>query len=109
MTHVPEPGWSPEQGPRAPRPWWAQIAGQWPLALVRVGSAAGVLWAGSGHWKRGTFLIGATFALGTLLRAVLPADRVGLLGVRSRAVDVACLGVVAAGIIALVLVVPPQL
>ena len=57
----------------------------------------------------GTFLIGATFALGTLLRAVLPADRVGLLGVRSRAVDVACLGVVAAGIIALVLVVPPQL
>ena len=104
----PTSGWSPEQGPRPPRPGWAQIVGQWPLALVLVGVASGVLWAGLGHWKRGTFVIGAAFALGTVLRAVLPNERVGLLGVRTRLVDVACLGVLALGIIILVLVVPPQ-
>ena len=43
-----------------------------------------------------------------MLRAVLPNERVGLLGVRTRLVDVACLGVLALGIIILVLVVPPQ-
>lgn len=108
MTEQPRAHWALEQGPRPPRPWYAQIAGQWPLALVLLGVAAGVAWAGAGHWKRGSFLIGCTFALGALLRSVLPAERVGLLGVRSRAVDVLCLSVLAIGIVVLALVVPPR-
>lgn len=108
MTHPPRPRWTPDQGPRPPRPWYAQIAGQWPLALVLLGVAVGLVWAGLGHWKRGSFTIGAAFALGMALRAVLPADKVGLLGVRSRAIDVGCLGVLAVGIIVLSLIVPPQ-
>lgn len=94
-------------GPRAPRPWWAQIAGQWPLALTLLGVAAGIGWAGIGHWKRGTFLIGSAFVVATLLRAFLPERLVGLLGVRSRTIDVACLGVLGVGIVVLALVVAP--
>lgn len=108
MTSQPDARWAPSQGPRPPRPWYALVAGQWPLAVVLAGVAAGVLWAGTGHWKRGSFLVGATFALATVLRAALPSSRVGLLCVRSRVVDVACLGVLATGIIMLTLVVPPQ-
>ncbi|QIK73049.1 DUF3017 domain-containing protein [Propioniciclava coleopterorum] len=108
MTEQPRTHWAPEQGPRPPRPWHAQVVGQWPLAVVLLGIAAGVVWAGTGHWKRGSFLIGATFALATVLRAALPADRVGLLAVRSRAVDVCCLAVLAVGIVTLSLIVPPQ-
>lgn len=108
MTEPSDTHWAPTQGPRPPRPWYALIAGQWPLAVVLSGVAAGVLWAGTGHWKRGSFLVGATFALATVLRMALPAKWVGLLGVRSRLVDVVCFGVLAAGIVMLTLVVPPQ-
>ena len=54
-------------GPRAPRPWWALVVGQWPLAVTLLGVAAGVGWAGIGHWKRGSFTVGAAFALGMVL------------------------------------------
>ena len=94
-------------GPRAPRPWLALVVGQWPLAVTLLGVAAGVGWAGIGHWKRGSFLIGASFVVATLLRAFLPDRWVGLLGVRRRLVDVACLGLLGVGIWALTLVVPP--
>lgn len=95
-------------GPRAPRPWWALILGQWPLAVTLLGVAAGVGWAGIGHWKRGSFLVGVAFGAATLLRAFLPVPMVGLLGVRRRVVDVACLGILAVGILVLTLVVPPS-
>ncbi len=95
-------------GPRPPRPWYQQIAGQWPLAVTLLGVAAGVLWAGTGHWKRGTALIGVTFLVATGLRLFLPERLVGLLGVRSRFVDGACLALLGAGIIAAALIVPAQ-
>lgn len=94
-------------GPRAPRPWWAQIAGQWPLAITLLGVGAGVAWAGIGHWKRGSFLIGVTFLMAMLLRVFLPERWVGLLGVRSKLVDAACLFVLGAGIVVLSLIVAP--
>lgn len=95
-------------GPRPPRPWYQQVAGQWPLFVTLVGVTAGVLWAASGHWKRGSTLIGATFVLATVLRLVLPERLVGLLGVRGRAVDAACLALVGIGIVVLALTVPSQ-
>lgn len=103
-----EGSWSVDQGPRAPRPWYAQIGGQWPLAMVMVGVTVGLGFVAAGHWKRGSFAIGVAFAVATLLRALLPDAMVGLLGVRRRWVDVACLGLLGAGIIVLALVVPPQ-
>ncbi|HHU40247.1 MAG TPA: DUF3017 domain-containing protein [Propionibacterium sp.] len=104
-----DPGasWSVDQGPRAPRPWWQLVLGQWPLFVVLVGVSIGLAWVGLTHWKRGSFTLGFAFAVGTLLRAFLPADKVGLLGVRRRWVDVVCLGLLAGGIITLSLVVPP--
>lgn len=101
-------GWSPDQGPRPPRPWYRLVLGQWPLAVVLLGVTIGLAWVGLTHWKRGSFTVGVAFVVGTLLRAFLPADRVGLLGVRRRWVDVCCLGLLGAGIITLSLVVPPQ-
>lgn len=95
-------------GPRPPRPWYQQVLGQWPLFVTLLGVAVGVAWAGIGHWRRGSTLIGATFVLATVLRMVLPERLVGLLGVRSRAVDVACLAVVGVGILVLALIVPAQ-
>ncbi|MFT3875410.1 MAG: DUF3017 domain-containing protein [Propioniciclava sp.] len=100
--------WDHSQGPRAPRPWYQLVAGQWPLAVVLVTVSAGVAWAGLGHWKRGSFLIGMGFCAGLVLRAFLPEAKVGLLGVRARWVDLICLGVLGVGIIVLSLIVPPQ-
>ena len=100
--------WSVDQGPRAPRPWWQLVLGQWPLVVVLLGVSVGLGWVALSHWKRGSFVIGVAFAVGTLLRAILPEGRVGLLGVRRRWVDVVCLGLLGAGIITLSLVVPPQ-
>ncbi len=44
-----------------------------------------------GHWRKGLFVVGAASLLGAIFRAVLPARRVTLLVVRSRAVDVGTL------------------
>lgn len=103
------PAWDHSHGPRAPRPWYQLIGGQWPLAVVLATVAAGVVWAGAGHWKRGTFLIAIGFCVGFVLRATLPENKVGLLAVRERWIDLICLGVLGAGTIVLVLLVPPQL
>lgn len=93
--------------PRPPRPWYALIAGQWPLGVTLLGVAVGVLVTGAGHWKRGTTLIGAAFAVAAVLRVLLPERLVGLLGVRSRAIDAACLAVLGLGILVLAVLVPP--
>ena len=108
MTHEQRGSWSVDQGPRAPRPWYQLVLGQWPLFVVLVGVTAGLTWVALSHWKRGSFVIGVAFVVGTILRAVLPADKVGLLGVRRRGVDVVCLGLLGVGIVTLSLVVPPQ-
>lgn len=100
--------WDHSQGPRAPRPWPQLVLGQWPLAVVLLTVAAGVAWAGLGHWKRGSFVIGVGFCIGFALRLLLPEAKVGLLGVRARWVDLICLGVFGLGTLALALVVPPQ-
>lgn len=108
MSREARESWSVDQGPRAPRPWYQLILGQWPLAVVLLGVSIGLAWVGLTHWRRGSFTIGVAFLVGMLLRAVLPADKVGLLGVRRRLVDVVCLGLLGAGIVTLALVVPPQ-
>ena len=93
--------------PRPPRPWYAQVAGQWPLFRTLLGVAAGLAVTGAGYWKRGTGLVGASFLLATLLRLFLPDRLVGLLGVRSRVVDTLTLAVLAVGTLVLALIVPP--
>jgi hypothetical protein len=84
--------------PRPPRPWYAQIAGQWPLAIVVMGAS---------FWRRGATMIGLTVAGASVLRLVLPARMVGLLEVRSRWLDTLILFLIGSGILITAWLVPP--
>lgn len=44
------------------------------------------------HWREGGLLIGGALLLAVLLRAMLPAQRLGLLVIRSRVVDMLLYG-----------------
>ena len=63
---------------------------QGPFLLVVALLVAAVLYLTfqPGHWERGTAVIAVAMLLAALLRAVLPEDRAGLLGVRGRWWDV---------------------
>ena len=90
--------------PTAPaRPWL-----EWPLGLVLLGVATGVVIISTGHWRRGSFAFGAAVVAGALLRAVLPPRLAGLLVVRSRWFDVLVTLVTGVAIMVLSLIVPPQ-
>lgn len=79
----------------------------WPILIVLVGMAAGLTYTGMHHFKRGSVIVGAFVCLGALLRLVLPERLVGLLAVRSRAVDVIIMFVLGLAIAAVTYVVPP--
>jgi multisubunit Na+/H+ antiporter MnhB subunit len=70
-----------------------------PLTLVLVIAAVGMARVLTQHWREGAALLGGALLVAAVLRVLLPVDRVGLLAIRSRAVDVLCyagLGVVMA-------------
>ena len=90
---------------RPPKNFAAQVLGQWPLASVLLGVFAGLLVVAVGHWRTGTTMIGASITMGGLFR-LLPHRRVGLLAVRSRAVDTVVLLVIGIGITVLAWSVP---
>ncbi|MFZ8927139.1 MAG: DUF3017 domain-containing protein, partial [Candidatus Nanopelagicales bacterium] len=55
----------------------------------------------------GSLMLGASLVLAFVLRLVLPSDRVGLLAVRSKSVDLVVLGILAAALVVFALWVPP--
>lgn len=63
-----------------------------PFGLVLFVALSGLVWVGMGHWREGTVLVGSALMLASVLRAMLPEDRVGLLQVRGRVVDVLLYG-----------------
>jgi hypothetical protein len=80
-------------GPAAERPVWQRpprrpVKVHVAFTLVLVIAAVGVLRIAQYHWREGSVLIGGALLVAALLRAVLPATRVGLMAVRGRAVDV---------------------
>ncbi len=93
--------------PRPPRPWYSQIAGQWPLAVTLIGVALGVVIMATTHWRRGSTLIGLSVLGASVLRLVLPARLVGLLEVRSRWLDALILLAIGVGILITAWIVPP--
>ncbi len=96
-----------EPYPRPPKNFVQQVLGQWPLAIVLAGVAAGLAVVATGHWRLGNSVVGAAITLGGLLR-LLPQQRVGLLAVRNRPLDSLVLLVIGIGIIVLVWLVPPS-
>jgi hypothetical protein len=61
-----------------------------PVILVLLIAAAGMVRVLTQHWREGAALIGGALLVAAVLRVMLPADRAGLLAIRSRAIDVAC-------------------
>lgn len=107
---IPEPSAAvpePNPGHRPPKNFVQQVAGQWPLAIVLAGVAAGLVIVALSHWRAGTTLIGASVTLGGLLR-LLPQQRVGLLAVRNKALDTVVLLTLGIGIVVLAFLVPPS-
>ena len=69
---------------------------QFPFMLVLAVVGVGLVRIAQYYWREGTVLLGGALLLAALLRALLPADRAGLVAVRGRGVDVflyGCLGV----------------
>ena len=61
-----------------------------PLAMVFAVVAVGMVRVLTQHWREGAALMGGALLLAAVLRVLLPTDRVGLLAIRSRPVDVLC-------------------
>lgn len=63
------------------------------FVLVMAVVAAGMVRIAQYHWREGTVIIGGALLLAAGLRAILPPERTGLLGIRRRALDVLTYGV----------------
>ena len=79
---------------------------EWPIAVVLLGVVLGLGVAAAGNFRRGTVLLAASVVFGAWLRTVLPTDRVGLLRVRGKRVDILTLACLGLGLTVLALVVP---
>jgi hypothetical protein len=66
-------------------PRWVR---QVPYACVLGGVTVGLAVVATGHFKKGSVLMGAAVLFGALARLVLPEGQIGLLATRRRVVDV---------------------
>jgi hypothetical protein len=64
------------------------FAGQWPILVVGLFLIAAFVLVAAGYWRRGVLVMAIGVAVAAGLRLALSEDRVGLLAVRSRSVDV---------------------
>lgn len=81
------------------RYWKAVFRRQWPvLTVAAIGLVAAVLVA-AGFWRRGALMIGIGVGVAAGLRLLLPEDRVGVLAVRSRRLDVASMVTLSAAVL----------
>ena len=79
--------------------WRAVFRRQWPvLTVAAIGLVAAVLVA-AGFWRRGALMIGIGVGVAAGLRLLLPEDRVGVLAVRSRRLDVASMVTLSAAVL----------
>ncbi|MDQ1617788.1 MAG: hypothetical protein QOE19_357 [Actinomycetota bacterium] len=82
------------------------VGRQWPLLLVLGGCLSAFLTVALDHFRAGCLLFGFSVLLAALARAVMPARRVGLLVVRSRAFDLVVLLAMGVSLVVLAVVVP---
>jgi hypothetical protein len=79
--------------------WRAVFRRQWPvLTVAGIGLIAAILVA-AGFWRRGALMIGIGVGVAAILRLLLPEDRVGVLAVRGRTLDVATMAGVCAAVV----------
>jgi hypothetical protein len=80
---------------------------QWPSVLVVVGMVVSLAIVATDHFRRGAVLFAGFVLLAFFLRLILRDEDAGWLAVRSRAVDLACLGALATSLSIFALIVPP--
>lgn len=89
----------------------AQDAGgppfQWPLMLVLTGLVVSLVIVATDHFRRGSVLFATVVVFAFFLRAFLSARDAGWLAVRSRRVDLLCLGFLGLTLTVFALIVPP--
>ena len=61
-----------------------------PAATVALIALVGMGLVLTQHWRRGAVLLGVALLVAAVLRMTVPAERVGLLAIRGKAVDVLC-------------------
>lgn len=79
---------------------------QLPLVLVLVVLAGGLAAIATDHWRRGCVVVALSLLLAGGARLVLPSNRIGLLAVRGRAVDVCCAVLLGGTVLVLAWIVP---
>ena len=90
---------------RAAAPHWL---GRLPYLMVLTGVAAGLTLASFDYFRKGSGVIAAALLLGALARLLLPESQLGMLAVRSRAVDCWTLVLVGEAVAFVSLSVPPM-
>lgn len=85
------------------RRWWSP----WPIAVVLVAVGASLLVVALDRFRVGSLMLAASLVLAFVLRLILPADRAGMLAVRSKRVDLIVLGTLAGALVVFALWVPP--
>jgi Protein of unknown function (DUF3017) len=68
----------------------SRIPSALPAALVAAVAVVGMALVVTQYWRRGAVLLGVALLVAAVLRMVIPPDRVGLLAIRSRVIDVLC-------------------
>jgi hypothetical protein len=63
-----------------------------PMTFVLLIAGAGMVRTLTQHWREGAVLLGGALIVAAVLRLLLPTERVGLLAIRSRPIDVLCYG-----------------
>ena len=81
----------------------------WPLLVVVAGVVLGLVVTvlGEATWRIGSLVVGAALLVGAVERLVLSDRAAGLLQVRSKAFDIAVLGLAGAAVVTVALWVPP--
>lgn len=90
-----------------PASWLRAVVRQWPFLIALAIVIGGVAVVANDHFKRGTVIIAGGICVAAFFRAVLPKQWVGLLQVRSRALDVLTLAFLGGGTLVAALIVPP--
>ncbi len=80
---------------------------QWPLLVVLSGLVVSLAIVATDHFRRGSVLFAGFVVLAFVLRLVLPDREIGWLAVRSRRIDLICLGFLAVSVTVFSLIVPP--
>ena len=97
-----------QEGPIDDRPpirgGW--VGRQWPLLTVLGGGLVGLTAVALDHFRSGCLILGISVLFASFARLVLPARRVGLLVVRSRAFDVLVLTSMGSALVVLAVAVP---